>query len=170
MFTDGLHSRFSNAVIGRFKYLISSGIYWLWEKWDRIRFSQSGFKTGGWVTRRSKMASPKALAFGNSGTPWLFGTQILVWVTAMFVLAIETVNVKRISVAEWARMKKVRHLLCLRGIQHWCNVWPTVTSTRCFMYSSVLSVWVASSSPAKNNCYQQSTIRHRLYAFLQRGD
>ena len=100
MFTDGLHSRFSNAVIGRFKYLISSGIYWLWEKWDRIRFSQSGLKTGEGVTSRSKIVSPKALAFDNSGAPWLFGAQIVVWVTAMFVLGIEIVNAKRISVAE----------------------------------------------------------------------
>ena len=41
-FTDGLHPRIAKAVIGRFKVLISSGIYWFWEKWDRIRFSPSG--------------------------------------------------------------------------------------------------------------------------------
>ena len=88
MFTGGLQTKFSTRVISRFKVLISSGIYWLWEKWDRIRSSQSGLLSESREVRHNTLLG-KALSFDNSGTPWLFLVQIVAWVSAMFVFAIE---------------------------------------------------------------------------------
>ena len=91
MFTDGLHKRFSQEVIGRFKMLISAGIYAFWEKWDRIRFSQSGLQIKRRV-RRYEAPLPKPLSFYNSGTAWLFGAQIVAWLGAIFVFVTETIS------------------------------------------------------------------------------
>ena len=40
-FSGGLHRRYRNRFEGRLKVLLSSGIYGLWRKWQRIRFSMS---------------------------------------------------------------------------------------------------------------------------------
>ena len=91
MFTNGLHLEFAKGVIDRFRVLISSGIFGLWERWDRIRFSQSGLQSQSQVARHEKILH-KPLSFDNYGTPWLLGFQIVVWVTTVIVFVIEIVR------------------------------------------------------------------------------
>ena len=91
VFTDGLHTRISNRVIGRFELLMSSGIYWLWEKWERIRFIPSSVQSEGRRFRKEKML-PRALSFENSGTPWLFILQMAGLVIGALVFVFEKVN------------------------------------------------------------------------------
>ena len=90
VFTDGLHPRLARGVIGRFKKLISSGIYSFWAKWDRIRFSQSGLQSCKKVANR-EILKPGPLSFDNSGTPWLIRGQIIAWTSAMLVVMMENI-------------------------------------------------------------------------------
>ena len=93
VFTDGLHAMISNGVIGRFERLMSSGIYWLWERWDRIRFSQNRAQREARISG-SDRELPRALSFENSGTPWLFGVQIVASMGALFIFLFEKLGMK----------------------------------------------------------------------------
>ena len=88
LFTDGLHSRFVNAFVGRLKKLISSGIYGLWDKWDRIRFSQSGIKAES-KKLTDEIHQPTPLSLENSGTPYILRGYVLGLIVAFGVLQIE---------------------------------------------------------------------------------
>ena len=122
VFSEGLHRRYKDPFINPLKRLIGSGIYGLWEKWDRIKFSQSGLRSGEPETtagvRRGMIEYSGALSFDNSGTPWLFAGQALVWLGSSIIFILEctlTIAPANILSIAWAHAKTGYEFVTLTG-------------------------------------------------------
>ena len=91
MFTDGMRPEQRNPFVGRLKVLLSSGIYALWERWERIKFSKSGIRNENDMKKVAGVAvgGMSPLAFENSGTPWLVAGLMTTLAIAVCVFLVE---------------------------------------------------------------------------------
>ena len=93
-FTSGMHEPFRRRFVGRMEALLSSGIYGLWNKWQRIRFSGGGgggLRLGG-VKLDSVNGMPgDPVSFDNSALFWIFWAQSFGWIAAFTMFAAEVV-------------------------------------------------------------------------------
>ena len=88
-FSNGLHRRFRNRFEGRMKVLVSSGIYWLWSKWQRIRSSLNGLRHYEQKMRVTNGLRGDPMSFQNSASRWLFLAQFMLWFAAVVVFGME---------------------------------------------------------------------------------
>ena len=78
-FSEGLHERHSRRLAGRLKALLSSGIYGLWNRWDRIRFSSGGLRHDQKTLDTTNGSPGDPMSFENSATRWVFWAQAMAW-------------------------------------------------------------------------------------------
>ena len=88
-FFSGLHERYSKRFEGRLKILLSSGIYQLWSRWERVRFSKSGLRHDAGNLEPMNGSPDDPLSFENSATWWLFWGQSLAWLCSLAALFAE---------------------------------------------------------------------------------
>ena len=89
LFSSGLHKPFKERFEGRLKVLVSSGIYKLWSKWQRIRFSMSGLRHGNSKLEPTNGSPGDSMSFENSAASWLFWAQSLAWLGAVIAFVAE---------------------------------------------------------------------------------
>ena len=103
-FTAGLHERHTRRFEGRLQLLLGSGIYELWNKWQKIRVGMSGPRhekksEGAW---NGLPGDP--MSFENSAIAWLFWAQYFAWAAACATLFVEAVLIRLPSWECWPHM------------------------------------------------------------------
>ena len=126
IFSEGLHRRYRNRVEGRFKTLLSSGIYGLWSKWQRIKFSMSGLRYDEKKLEATNGSPGDPLSFENSEISWLFLAHCLMSLGAFVVFGVEQVlniivkKFKLLWAAAFGLISCISH--CLVSFQRSCFV------------------------------------------------
>ena len=91
MFTSGLKRRHQDRFEGRLKVLVSSGIYELWVRWNRIKFSMSGLRHDEQKLSSFNGSPGDPVSFKNSALSWLFWSQCVAWLATFVVLSFELI-------------------------------------------------------------------------------
>lgn len=92
-FTSGLDPAYQGSVLRKMKMLMSSGVYGLWEKWHRIKFTAGGLRHDQIELRSSDNVQP--LSFDNSGTSLLFMAQLYAWCVGVCAFVAEILLKRR---------------------------------------------------------------------------
>ena len=93
VFSGGLRRRYRERFEGRLWTLLSSGIYSLWIKWQRIRFSSSGLRNDEMGLHSFNGSPGEPVSFKNSAFSWLLWAQLLAWLAALLVLCLERFSI-----------------------------------------------------------------------------
>ena len=99
VFTSGMKRRYHDRFEGRLKALVSSGIYELWVRWNRIKFSMRNFPRHDEKKLKSSFnGSPRdPVSFKNSVLSWLFwflyfGLFRVAWLATLVVFSFELIS------------------------------------------------------------------------------
>ena len=87
-FTGGLRPVQQDAFVDRMHVLMSSGIYWLWIKWNHIVFTNGGL-TQEFRMRKGTVAEAKAISLENSGLWWMLALHFVLLLLALWTLLAE---------------------------------------------------------------------------------
>ena len=91
-FQSGVHERYRRRFVGRMDTIISSGIYGLWNKWHRIRFSAAGTEAEDVQKHKPANGVPgDPISFDNSALFWIFWAQSLCWLAAFAIFWLEVI-------------------------------------------------------------------------------
>ena len=91
VFTSGLKRRYQDRFEGRLKALVSSGIYELWVRWNRIKFSMSGLRHDEQKLSSFNGSPGDPVSFKNSALLWLFWSQCVAWLGTLVVFSFELI-------------------------------------------------------------------------------